>query len=59
MIVAQEKTGYYRFPTEETPPVKKITRRKRTLRNRHKLVFIGLVLAAFLVGVAITVFAPR
>ncbi|MEG3070074.1 MAG: cell division protein FtsL [Candidatus Syntrophopropionicum ammoniitolerans] len=59
MIVAQEKTGYYRFPTEETPPVKKITRRKRTLRNRHKLVFIGLVLAAFLVGVAITVFCSQ
>ena len=59
MIVAQEKTGYYRFPTE-TPPVKKITRRKkRTLRNRHKLVLMGLVLVAFLVGVAITVFCSQ
>ena len=59
MIVAQEKTGYYRFPTEETTPVKKVKKRKRTLRNRHKLVFIGLVLAAFLVGVAITVFCSQ
>jgi len=57
LIVAQEKTGYYRLPGE-APPLKKISR-KKILRGNHRLVLIGLVFAGFLVGVAITVYSSQ
>ena len=56
MIVAQEKTGYYR--PEEPPPPKKEPR-KKVFRKNHRLALIGLVIAGFLVGVAITVFCAQ
>lgn len=57
MIVAQEKTGYYRLP-EDVPRPKK-TSRKKLYRKNHRLALIGLVFASFLVGVAITVYCSQ
>lgn len=57
MIVAQEKTGYYKL-SKEAPPSKKLSR-KKVLRRSHRLVLIGLVFAGFLVGVAITVYCSQ
>ncbi len=57
MIVAQEKTGYYRL-TEKEPLSKKISR-KKVLRKNHRLALIGLVFTGFLVGVAITFYCSQ
>lgn len=57
MIVAQEKTGYYRL-SEDAPRPKKTSRRKAFSAN-HRLALIGLVFAGFLVGIAITVYCSQ
>ena len=57
MIVAQEKTGYYKL-SEDAPRPKRILWRK-AFRSNHRLVLIGLVLAGFLVGVSITVYCSQ
>ncbi len=57
MIVAQEKTGYYRL-SEDAPRPKKIAWGKLFPKN-HRLALIGLVFAGFLVGVSITVYCSQ
>jgi cell division protein FtsB len=57
LIVAQEKTGYYRL-SEDTPRTKNFSRGK-LLPKRPRLALLGLVLAGFLVGVSITVYCSQ
>lgn len=57
MIVAQEKTGYYRL-SDDAPRPKK-TSRGKLLPKSPRLALIGLVLAGFLVGVSITVYCSQ
>lgn len=56
MIVAQEKTGYYKL-SEEALPKKKS--RQKASPKRPRLALIGLVLAGFLTGVMITVYCSQ
>jgi len=58
LIVAQEKTGYFKL-SEEAPRPKKYSWRKKSFSKNHRLVLIGLVLAGFLVGVSITVYCSQ
>ncbi|MFX4261409.1 septum formation initiator family protein [Pelotomaculum propionicicum] len=58
MIVAQEKTGYFRL-SEDAPRPKKFSWGKKSFPKNHRLVLIGLVLAGFLVGVSITVYCSQ
>lgn len=56
MIVAQEKTGYYKL-SEDAPPKKKS--KVKAAPKRPRLAIIGLVLAGFLTGVMITVYCSQ
>ncbi len=56
MIVAQEKTGYYKL-SEDAPPKKKS--KFKAAPKRPRLAIIGLVLAGFLTGVMITVYCSQ
>lgn len=58
MIVAQEKTGYFKL-SEDAPRPKKFSWKKKSFSKNHRLVLIGLVLAGFLVGVSITVYCSQ
>jgi cell division protein FtsL len=57
MIVAQEKTGYYKLSEEKPRSTKKP--RGKSLSQRPKLALIGLVLVCFLTGVVITVYCSQ
>jgi cell division protein FtsL len=56
MIVAQEKTGYYKL-SEDAPPKKKS--KVKAAPKRPRLAIIGLVLAGLLTGVMITVYCSQ
>jgi cell division protein FtsL len=56
LIVAQEKTGYYKL-SEDAPPKKKS--KVKAAPKRPRLAIIGLVLAGFLTGVMITVYCSQ
>ncbi len=58
MIVAQEKTGYFKL-SDDAPRKKKLAWKKKSYSKNHRLVLIGLVLAGFLVGVSITVYCSQ
>jgi cell division protein FtsB len=57
MIVAQEKTGYYKLSEDKPRSAKKP--RGKSLSQKPRLALIGLVFVGFLTGVLITVYCSQ